>query len=110
MKSSRVIGQNIELVMQEKCISNAELASKLGVSELDIHRIQEGVLLLSGNELTEIADALGVEICELTEKKEESKYRELLHCMGYYQNAENKDKILDYIDIYIEIEEARALV
>ena len=110
MEHPRMIGQNIELTMRQKNISNEQLVAMLGYSEMDIHRMQEGVLLLSGSELEEIAEALGVEMCELTEKKDESEYRELLHCMGNYHDVVNKDKILDYIDMYIEIEEARALV
>lgn len=110
MNEPRLIGQNIELVMQKCAISDGQLASMLGYSDMDVHRIKEGVLLLSGRELEEIAKALNVKLESLLERREESEYRELLHCMGSYHNVENKDKILDYIDTYIEIEEARALI
>lgn len=110
MNQPRLIGQNIELVMRNNTISDMQLASMLGCSEMDVHRIREGVLLLSGSELENIAKALNVSPENLLERRSESEYCELLHCMGSYRNVENKDKIFDYIDTYIEIEEARTLV
>ncbi len=110
MNQPRLIGQNIELVMRKSAISDGQMASMLGCSDMDVHRITEGVLLLSGRELEDIARVLNVSPEYLLERRTENEYRELLHCMGSYRNVVNKDKILDYIDTYIEIEEARALI
>lgn len=110
MEHPSLIGQNIDLLMRQMDISDEQLASMLGYSEMDIHRIKEGVLLLSGSELLSFAQAFNIEPEELAKKRAESEYRELLHCMGNYHSAVNKDRIFDYIDTYIEIEEARALV
>lgn len=107
MAYSRIVGQNIELMMKKKNVLPEDLAMKLGFSLTDLHRIKEGVLLVDGNEIREIAEAIGIEFSELILRRDEGEYRELLHCMGTYHDVENKDKILDYIDMYIGIEEAK---
>jgi dissimilatory sulfite reductase (desulfoviridin) alpha/beta subunit len=108
MAYSRIVGQNIELMMQKKGIQASMVADKLGYSEIDIHRIKEGVLLINGNEIQDFAEVLDVETEELTTIRDEDQYRPLLHCMGSYKNVDNKDKILDFIDLYISLEEAFA--
>lgn len=110
MNQPRLIGQNIELIMRNNAISDMQLASMLGCSDMDVHRIRDGALLLSGSELENIAKVLNVSPENLLERRAESEYCELLHCMGSYHNVGNKDKIFDYIDTYIEIEEARTLI
>lgn len=106
MSYSRVIGRNIELVLNQKGVSMCEFAEKLGYSEMDFHKILEGVLMIGGREIKEIATHLGIALEELTRVREEDEYRTLIHCMGNYEDPENKDRILDYIDMYIELEEA----
>ena len=108
MKYSRVIGQNIELLMIRKNISTEDVASKLGFSSDDLQRIKEGRLMIDGQEIDMFAKILGVNVTELLEQRDEEEYCELIHCMGTYHNAENKEKIIDYIDMYIGIEEAKA--
>lgn len=108
MAYSRMIGQNIELIMKQKNILPEEISKKLGYSLNDLHRMKEGVLLLDGYELREMADAIGVDSSELLKPRAEDEYRDLLHCMGTYHDVKNKDKILDYIDMYIGIEESKA--
>lgn len=108
MKHSRVIGQNIELLMKRKKISTEDVPSKLGFSFDDLQRIKEGRLTIDGQEIDMFADVLGVNVTELMGQREEKEYRELIHCIGMYHNMENKEKIIDYIDVYIGIEEAKA--
>ena len=105
MKYSRVIGQNIQLVLEDSGITFSQLREKLGYSEKDLCRILEGVLLVDSMELDKFAKVLGVELGQLTEPRDEKQYRELIHCMGEYHDVSNKDKILDYIDLYIELAE-----
>lgn len=106
MAYSRIVGQNIQLVLQQKGLRLEDLAQQLGYSLIDLHRIVEGVLLIDGDEIREFASVLKVELSELLNQRDETEYRGLLHCMGEYHDAKNKDKILDYMDMYIRIEEA----
>lgn len=106
MAYSRIVGQNIDLMMRKKGIQASMISEKLGYSERDVHRIIEGVLLVDGTELKNIAGVFGADVQELLKERTEEEYRELLHCMGTYKSTENKDKILDYIDLYITLEES----
>lgn len=108
MAYSRTIGQNIELVMKKRNIMPEEISQKLGYSLNDLHRIKEGVLLLDGHDIRKMAEAIGVECSELLKQRDETEYRDLLHCMGTYHDVKSKDRILDYIDMYIEMEESKA--
>jgi DNA-binding Xre family transcriptional regulator len=108
MKTSRIIGQNIALTMEEKKVGVHSLCQKLEISEADLHRVQEGVLMLDSSTLKRMCAELGVSLETMMEQRPESEYRKLIHCMGKYQNPENKEKILDYIDLYIAMEEAMA--
>lgn len=104
MKSLRVIGQNIQLQMNSKGYSIEELADRLGYSVLEVHRIIEGNLSVPLQTMKKIANELSTTLKNLMEEKDENEYKPLLDCMGSYKNASNKDKILDYIDLYIQLE------
>ena len=106
MAYSRIVGQNIQLVLQQKGVRLEQLAQQLGYSLIDLHRVLDGVLMIDGDEIREFANILKVELSELLDQRDETEYRGLLHCMGEYHDAKNKDKILDYMDMYIGIEEA----
>lgn len=106
MSYSRMIGENIQLELMKRGISIQEIAQELGYSEMDFHKIVEGVLKIGRREISEIANSLGATFEDLIEVREEDEYRQLVHCMGSYEKAETKDKILDYIDMYIELQEA----
>ena len=105
MRYSRIIGQNILLAMNENNISMSYMLENLDYTEKDMYRIIEGVTLIDSQELDNIADVLGVDVDELSTPRDEAQYREIMHCMGEYHNSSNKDKILDYIDLYIKLAE-----
>ena len=105
MRESRIIGNNINLIMKRKGFTRNQLAEKLGILEEDILRIMSGRLLLTGNEIKKVADILEVKPQELVEEKNNEEYKELIHCMGRFDRIENVDVILDYIDTYITLAE-----
>ena len=105
MRGTRVVGNNINLVMKQNKINADQVADTLGMSENDVLRILSGRLLLSGNELNDIANGLDVGIEELLQEKESNEYKKLIHCMGNINKQENVDRILDYIDSYIILRE-----
>ncbi len=105
MRGTRVIGNNISLVLKQKGISSNYIADKLGMSEKDVLRILSGRLLLSGNELNDIAGTLDVNSDELLQERDSEEYKKLIHCMGSIKNQDNVERILDYIDSYITLRE-----
>ena len=107
MSYLRAVGNNITLEMKKKNISISSLSEQVGLDRQDLVRIIEGRLVVFPDILRIIADALGVSVEKLEQPRESSQYDELVHCMGCFTKPENKDKILDYIDFYIGIQEAK---
>lgn len=108
MNVSRIVGNNISLQMKEKGLSRESLARKVGMTSEDVLRIQSGRLYLSGKELNKIAEAIGVNLELLLNRRNGDDYKQLIHCMGKINNHDNVDRILDYIDTYITLKEDSA--
>ena len=105
-KQGRIIGRNIQYFMSQKGIDDETLASKLGFSKLDVARIKDARLFLSYEDLNAIADALQVSVGELVDEdlcKGERDF--LVGCQGEFANEENKEKILNLMDAYCDIQE-----
>lgn len=105
MITSRKIGQNIMLEMMNNGLSFEEMSSKSKYSINDLYRIVDGTLLLSSDDMKYIASLLGVAPDKIIIERSDDDYKSLLHCMGTYQKEENKDKILEYMDVYALLSE-----
>lgn len=104
MLNYRVLGQNINLLMKKAGLTEEELSNVLKYSIVDVYKILEGNIILSANEIKNIADALSIKAEEIITSRSEQEYKVLLNCMGDYKNPDNKNKILDFIDLYVQLE------
>ena len=110
MSYGRLVGDNIALIMNEKHITSEELAKRTGFSLRDVCRLIGGSLFLGYQQLEKVAAELETTVDMITNERDESSYRDLIHCMGRYNNASSKNQILDYIDAYIDLEEMQEMV
>lgn len=101
------IGNNIALELKKRNLSEHDLAQRAGLSVIDLKRAEDGFLALSAKELKKIADEIDVSLSALTDERDPEEYRCLLHCMGTYEKQESKNKIIDFIDKYVYIENER---
>ena len=108
MSYLRTIGDNISLAMKQIGMSIESLSDSAGLSVYDLRRVIEGRLMLSADELSRIAVGLNTTVADLRAKRPQGDYSGLIHCMGHCNNLDNRDKILDYIDFYIGIQEAKS--
>jgi len=104
MLDYRVLGQNISLQMKKAQLSEQRLADILKCSVMDIYKILEGNIILSMNEIRKIADIFSVGVDKIITPCMEQDYKQLLNCMGDYENPNSKNKILDFIDLYVQLE------
>ena len=102
MKYCRSIGNNIYNIMNQKSISTESLSEKTGFSTNDIERIFNGRLILSYNDLKDVSEILNVDIEEILKITDENPFT---HCNGEFKDIENREKILDIIDSYIDVVE-----
>lgn len=105
MDRSRMLGRNIQLDMEKKAICEKDFAQKLGYSLSELKKLLEGKMLLAKKDLENIALQLGESYDDLVTERSKEEYEAIFDCMGYFSDEENEDRILDLIDMYIELKE-----
>ena len=101
----RKLGANIYTAMQNAGLDREQMADRTGYSFRDICRMLDGRLIITPIRLNKMAEAIGIEKTDLTGELDGNLAPELEY-MKEFDNPENLDKILDLIDMYVELEEA----
>ena len=105
--TSKKIGMGIYEACRAKGINLEELAKKTGYSYRDIRRIIEGKLWISPKNLALVADSVGETSKSLIYFEPTEKM--LLPDLEYnkkFSDSNNLYKIIDMLDMYIELREA----
>ena len=102
MNDFHKIGSFIKLKMMEQNKSIQSLAEESGYSTKDIGKILDGRLVLSPKQIEEIAGILDLDINEMINCIDVDS----IEYVGEFTKEENKDKLLDYIDRYVDLKEA----
>lgn len=101
MNDFHKIGSFIKLKMMEQNKSIQLLAKESGYSIKDIGEIFDGRLFLSPKQIEEIAGILDLDINEMINCID----IDSIEYVGEFTKEENKDKLLDYIDRYVDLKE-----
>ena len=101
MNDFHKIGSFIKLKMMEQNQSIQSLAEESGYSTKDIGKILDGRLFLSPKQIEEIAGILDLDINEMINCIDVDS----IEYVGEFTKEENKDKLLDYIDRYVDLKE-----
>ena len=102
MNDFHKLGSFIKLKMMEQNKSIQSLAEESGYSTKDIGKILDGRLFLSPKQIEEIAGILDLDINEMINCIDVDS----IEYVGEFTKEENKDKLLDYIDRYVDLKEA----
>ena len=102
MNDFHKIGSFIKLKMMEQNKSIQSLDEESGYSTKDIGKILDGRLFLSPKQIEEIAGILDLDINEMINCIDVDS----IEYVGEFTKEENKDKLLDYIDRYVDLKEA----
>ena len=102
MSYLRGLGKMIKTRMSEQGKSIQLLAKESGYSIKDIGKIFDGRLFLSPKQIEEIAGILDLDINEMINCIDVDS----IEYVGEFTKEENKDKLLDYIDRYVDLKEA----
>ncbi|AKN33781.1 hypothetical protein Ccar_24325 [Clostridium carboxidivorans P7] len=110
MENARVLGNNITLLLNQKGISKEAFAKALGYSCFDVQKLCDARLLTTEEDIKDIADYFNVTTDELFTYRDDNAYtgEGFMHCMGKFNQPENREKILDIFDMYCNIKEALA--
>ena len=106
MNDFHKIGSFIKLKMMEQNKSIQLLAEESGYSTKDIGKILDGRLFLSPKQIEEIAGILDLDINEMINCIDVDS----IEYVGEFTKEENKDKLLDYIDRYVDLKEATQVI
>lgn len=100
----RLLGRNIEDLVNCNKVPMSYLTKATGLSEADIHRVYEGRLLLTPQQLRVFAETFKVDLEYLISKHTDRPYGFPYSCG--FSNQNNEDKILNIIDDYIDLVES----
>lgn len=106
MSHSRELGYAIQKRTAGNQGLEQRLLESLHITREELQRLYAGRLFLTGSQLRQAASVCGVEPHELTEACREDYDRNVVRYMTAFQNRENREKILDLIDAYIDAREA----
>lgn len=101
MNDFHKIGSFIKSKNVEQNKSIQSLAEESGYSTKDIGKILDGRLFLSPKQIEEIAGILDLDINEMINCIDVDS----IEYVGEFTKEENKDKLLDYIDRYVDLKE-----
>lgn len=106
MKASRMLGSFAEHQIKEKAITMQQLEKTLNITEEQILEFYEGRYYLSFAQIKELANTLNISIDVLLHGDEQVYNSSIVHCMNDFQDVNNREKILDLIDEYLDIYDA----
>ncbi len=83
-----------------------QLREALGYSAQELEKLFAGRLYITGFDLDTISKVCGVSPESIVEPDPEAYHAGVVHCMTQFKNPENREKVLDLIDAYIDAQEA----
>ncbi len=106
MQDFRQIGYRIKKYAKEKNVSDSTLSSIIGCSESKMESIYSGRFYLAFPQLEEIAKKLKVDTMSLLSGNEEEYSKTVVHCMNDFSDPNNRERVLDIIDEYLDVVDA----
>ena len=108
MRSERILGSNIKLLLNERGVSTEEFAESLGYSFFDVQKLCDARLFTTEDDIKDIANYFNVAVEDLYFDQGDSKYtgEGFIHCIGQFKSYENKQKVLDIFDMYCDLKES----
>ena len=106
MKTARMIGNYVEHKAHETGMTIDELSELLDFSNQQTESFLKGRTLLTFNQMSTLANHFHVTVPQMIEGDKESYSSSVVHCMNEFDHEDNREKILDIIDDYMDIVDA----
>lgn len=107
MASLRNLGYKVFSLIESNPEKKQTLLKKLNFSESDLSRLINGRLALSFNEIETISKVFSIKPDDIVDYTNTNCYKgQVFICNNSFSSQENCNKILDLIDVYIDIKEA----
>ena len=106
MKAARMLGSYVEALAKKNNITSTQLAEKLGRTEKHMQMFFKGKAYLSFPQMKVLAETFNVSISDLLAGDKDSYKANFVNCRHEFDNDDNREKILDIIDDYIDLFDA----
>ena len=108
MKTERILGNNIYVMLKNSGVDVATAANDLGYDKEDLTKICEGRKYLSFDEIKDFAAYFKITSEELLCPKSDEEYENAgcIHYNHHFKDQSNLEKIMDIFDWICDVEEA----
>ena len=106
MSYARELGYTIHQAIAGDAHKENEIRSALGLSEHETQRLYSGRLFLNSADIRRVASILNIPVMNLVDLDTSEYDKNVVHCMTPFKDRNNREKILDLINAYIDIKEA----
>lgn len=103
MQSARMFGNYVNFLAEEKCLPHSDLSRILECSELQLESLLKGRAYASFAQVSKLAELFQTTVEELLAGDPNHYNKTVVHCMNAFQNPDNREKILDFIDDYVDV-------
>ncbi len=103
MKEARMLGFRVGKYADESNVSTFELSEVANCSETQMRAFLKGRVFMSFDQLSAMAKRLGVAVSALLSGRENEYNLSVVHCMNEFEDSQNREKILDIIDEYMDL-------
>lgn len=106
MKTARMLGSYAEELANKNGFTAKSLGELLGRTEHQVRMFFKGRAYLSFPQMKILAETFNVSVTDLLEGNKDSYKANFVNCRHEFDNDENREKILDIIDDYIDLFDA----
>ena len=106
MKKARMIGNYAQHNAQEMGLSTDDISKVLDFSNRETISFFKGRLMLTYEQLSELAKILHITVQDILHGDEEIYAASVVHCMNDFDDEANREKILDLIDDYMDVRDS----
>ncbi len=105
MQRARMLGNYAQHLAQKNNVPDSEITTLLDCSANELHSFYKGRSFLTFEQISALARLLKTTVEKLLEGDEEQYNETVVQCMNNFNNPENREKILDLIDDYLDLKE-----
>lgn len=105
MSYMREVGFTIKQLTNACPEREIRIRNSLGLSEFEMQKLYAGRLFLTMADMRKISEVCSVSFAQLANPDKKTYNNEIVHCMSEFTSNDNREKILDFIDAYIDAKE-----
>ena len=103
MQSARMFGNYVNFLAEENRLSHSDLSRAIGCSDFQMELLLKGRAYASFGQVSKLAELFHTTVEKLLSGDPKQYNATVVHCMNDFQNSDNREKILDFIDDYVDV-------